>query len=88
MAGAKLLPTPPRGAVESKVRTSLLAPVLLLVPLLGGCGAEVAGAAATAAKLQASQAQSAKATEEQVKKQLSEAMKTGEVAASAAGAEK
>ncbi len=70
-----------------KVRTSLLSSVLLVL-LLGGCGAEVAGSAATAAKLQASQAQSAKAIEEQVKKQLSDALKAGEAAASAAGADK
>ena len=66
--------------------TLLLVP--LLVSLLSGCGAEVAGSAVTAAKLQASQAQSARAQEEQFKKQLSEALKTGEAAASAADAEK
>ena len=63
-----------------------LSPIAVLV--LSACSAEVAGSAATAAKLQASQVQSAKAQEEQFKKQLSEVLKAGEAAASAADSEK
>lgn len=75
------------GLSENSMRATLLL-LPLFVSLLCGCGAEVAGSAATAAKLQASQAQAVKAQEEQFKKQLSEALKAGEAAASAADAEK
>jgi hypothetical protein len=53
--------------------------------LIGGCGAEVAGTAATAASLQAAQAQQAQAQQEQFKKKLGEAMTATAEAASAAG---
>jgi hypothetical protein len=52
---------------------------------VAACGAEVATTAATASKLQAVQAEQAKAQEELVRKKLDEAMKAGEAAASAAG---
>ena len=55
--------------------------------LLAGCGAEVAGAAALSAKLQATQAGQTKAQEAQFKKKLGEAMQATEAAASAAGSQ-
>ena len=55
--------------------------------LLYGCGAEVAGTAATAGKLQAEQAAQAKAQAEQVKKKLGEAMQASDAAASAAASQ-
>lgn len=53
--------------------------------LLGGCGAEVAGTAATVGKLQATQAQQAQAQKSQIEAKLGESMKAVEAAASAAG---
>ena len=58
--------------------------ILVLGPL-AGCGAEVAGTAATSAKLQATQIEQAKAQEAQFKTKLGEAMQATEAAASAAG---
>lgn len=54
--------------------------------LLAGCGAEVAGTAATVGKLEAAQAQQAKAQQEQIKQNLGAALQAGEAAASAAAA--
>ncbi|MCA3071782.1 MAG: hypothetical protein ING90_06875 [Rhodocyclaceae bacterium] len=59
--------------------------LVLGAALVAACGAEVATTAATASKLQAVQAEQAKAQEELVRKKLDEAMKAGEAAASAAG---
>lgn len=56
----------------------------LLALLLGGCGPELVGTAATAGKLQAEQAQQAKAQLDQFKLELSAAMQSTEAAASAA----
>ena len=52
--------------------------------LIGGCGPDVVGAAATNATLQATQVQQAKAQAQQITKNLDAAMKSAEVAASAA----
>jgi len=52
--------------------------------LLAGCGAEVAGTAATVGKTQALQVEQAKAQQEQIKKNLGAALQAGEAAASAA----
>lgn len=57
---------------------------LLILLLLGGCGAEVAGTAAAVGKLQATQAQQAQARQEQVRKQMDAAMQRAQQAASAA----
>jgi protein involved in sex pheromone biosynthesis len=57
---------------------------LALSTVLSGCGAEVASTAVTTTKLQASQAEQAKAQAEQVKKNVEEAMRKAEAAASAA----
>ena len=59
--------------------------LLFASALLCACGAEVAGTATTAAKLQASQAQQAKAQKEEFKKKLGQAMQATENAASSAG---
>ena len=67
-------------------RCALLA-LPLTAALLAGCGADVATTAATTAKLQAVQAEQAKAQEEQFKKQLGEAMKATDAAASRAGSQ-
>ena len=61
-----------------------LALVVVLCTLVG-CGAEVASTTATSAKLQATQAEQAKAQEALFKKQLGKAMQATEAAASAAG---
>lgn len=58
--------------------------VLALSVALAGCGAEVAGTASTVGKLQATQAEQAKAQQEQVKKDLNAALQAGQAAASAA----
>ena len=58
--------------------------LLACAALLSGCGAEVAGAAATTAALQATQARQAKAAQQQIETQLGEALKAGEARASAA----
>ncbi|MCH7372133.1 hypothetical protein [Aeromonas sp. MR16] len=55
----------------------------LIALLLGGCGPELAGTAATTGKLQAEQAQQAKAQLDQFKLELSAAMHSTETAASA-----
>ncbi len=57
-----------------------------LCALLSACGAEVASTTVTATKLQATQAERAKAQGEQVKKDLEGAMRKAEAAASAAAA--
>lgn len=51
---------------------------------LAGCGAEVAGTAATAAKLQAINVEQARAQEAHFKKKLDQAMQRPEAAAAAA----
>ena len=51
---------------------------------VAGCGAEVATTTVTASKLQAAGAEQAKAQGEQVKKNLEDAMRKAEAAASAA----
>jgi hypothetical protein len=53
--------------------------------MLSGCGADVASTAVTTAKLQAMQADQAKAQEQQFKQQLGAAMQATDAAASAAG---
>ena len=58
--------------------------VLAAALMLGACGAEVAGSAARIGALQASQAQAAKAQQEQIVRQLGEAIKAGEARASEA----
>ena len=58
---------------------------LLVVAALCGCGPDVATTAAANAKLQAAQLEQAKAQEAQLKKNLDEAMRATEAAASAAG---
>jgi hypothetical protein len=61
-----------------------LAILLLAAALATGCGAEVAGTAATAAKLQATQAEQAAAQQDQFRKKLDGALQAGAAAASAA----
>ena len=61
--------------------------LILVLGALAGCGAEVAGTAATSAKLRAAQVEQAKAQEAQIKKKLDEAMRATEAAASAAGSQ-
>jgi hypothetical protein len=56
----------------------------LLCVLLSACGAEVASTAVTTTKLQATQAEQAKAQADQLKKNLEESMRKAEAAASAA----
>jgi len=58
---------------------------VLVIVLLEGCGPDVATTAATTAKLQAAQLEQAKAQEAQLKRNLDEAMRATEAAASAAG---
>ncbi len=53
--------------------------------VLGGCGAEVAGTAATAASVKAAELQAAQQQKAQFDKKLGEAMKATVAAASAAG---
>ncbi len=55
-----------------------------LCALLIGCGAEVASTTLTTTKLQATQAEQAKVQAEQIKKNLEDAMRKSEAAASAA----
>ena len=59
--------------------------LIVVLALLAGCGPDVATTAATTAKLQAAQAEQAKAQEAEVKRKLDEAMRATEAAASAAG---
>jgi len=61
-----------------------LAAVALVPALLAGCGAEVAGTAATVGKLQATQAEQAVSQQEQLKKKLDGELQSGAAAASAA----
>jgi PBP1b-binding outer membrane lipoprotein LpoB len=63
-----------------KERIWLVVSALLLV----GCGAEVAGTAATVGKLQATQAEQAKEQQRQIEKQLGEALRATEARASEA----
>ena len=58
--------------------------IVLSALVLGGCGAEVAGTAATVGKLQATQAEQAKEQQRQIEKQLGEALKATEARASEA----
>ena len=58
--------------------------VISLGALLSACGAEVASTTVTTTKLQATQAEQAKAQGEQIKKNLEDAMRKAEAAASAA----
>ena len=58
--------------------------IVVSAMLLGGCGAEVAGTAATVGKLQATQAEQAKEQQRQIEKQLGEALKATEARASEA----
>jgi outer membrane PBP1 activator LpoA protein len=60
-------------------------PAVLAAAMLSGCGADVASTAVTTAKLQAMQADQAKAQEQQFKQQLGAAMQATDAAASAAG---
>lgn len=63
---------------------------LIAASVLGGCGSEVAGTAATTGGLQAAQIEQAKAQEALIKQQLGEAMnamKAANAAASAAGSQ-
>ena len=57
---------------------------VIVAMLLGGCGAEVAGTAATVGALQATQAQQAKAQQSQAEARLGESMKAVQAGASAA----
>ncbi|MDQ2778891.1 MAG: hypothetical protein M3Y32_04955 [Pseudomonadota bacterium] len=50
------------------------ATVLVLATLLGGCGAEVAGTAITVGKLQAQQAEQARAQQKQIVEGMGKAM--------------
>jgi hypothetical protein len=59
--------------------------ILIAAAALAGCGAEMAGTAATVGGLQATQAQQAKAQKAQIEAKLGESMKAVEAAASAAG---
>ena len=59
----------------------------LIAALLSGCGAEVVGTSVINGKLQAEQAEQAKAQAEQLKLQLDEAMRATQAAASAANAQ-
>lgn len=61
-------------------------PNVLLIGLfaIAGCSPEAAGTAATVGKLQASQAEAARAQQQQIQQKLGEALKAGEAAASAA----
>lgn len=63
---------------------NILALGLFVSMCLAGCGAEVAGAAATAAKLEAESAVRAKAQSEQLQQELDAALKAREAAISAA----
>jgi hypothetical protein len=62
----------------------VLLTMIPLCALLSACGAEVASTAVKTTKLQATQAEQAKAQAEQVKKNLEESMRKAEAAASAA----
>ena len=66
------------------MRTSFFVAELMALCALAGCGAEVAGAAATTAKLQAEQAEAAKAQQDQLKKNLGAVLEANAAAASAA----
>lgn len=60
---------------------------LIAALLLGGCGAEVAGTAATVGVLQAKQAQQAQAQQREAQKRLGESLSAVDTAASAAARE-
>lgn len=57
---------------------------MLVCAAIGGCGAEVAGSAATAAGLSATRAQQARAQQAQVTKQLDGALDAGAARAASA----
>lgn len=61
--------------------------ILVIALLLCGCGAEVAGTAATVGALQATQAQQAQAQQREVERRLGESLNAVAAAASAAGRE-
>jgi len=63
---------------------NILASGVVVSVCLAGCGAEVAGTAATAAKLEAESALRAKAQSEKLQQELEAAVKAREAAASAA----
>ena len=58
--------------------------MISLCAVLSACGAEVASTAITTTKLQATQAEQAKAQAEQIKRNFEESMRKAEAAASAA----
>jgi hypothetical protein len=57
--------------------------ILIGAMVLGGCGADVAGTAATSASLQATQVQQGKEQQQQIESRLGEALKAVEASASA-----
>lgn len=59
----------------------------LILMLLAGCGAEVAGTAATVGALQAAQVEQARAQQRQIEADLGQALKAAETRASAADAQ-
>ncbi len=69
----------PRVPTVLRPRYSLRAAVLgaLCLPFIAGCGAEVAGTAATVGKLQADQASQAKAQQAQIVDGLQKAQQAG-----------
>lgn len=58
--------------------------LIIAAMLLAGCGAEVAGTAATVGALQAKQAQQAQAHQRQAEQRLGESLKAVQASASAA----
>ena len=69
------------------MRVSLSGGILLLCALLeplAGCGADVSGAAATTAAMEAQAASQAKAQEAQIQKDLNAAMQAGQQATASA----
>lgn len=70
------MPAIPRPSPQALHRLALSTPVLCAA-LLAGCGAEVAGTAATVGKLQAEQASQAKARQAQIVEGLQQAQDAG-----------
>jgi hypothetical protein len=68
----------------SSKRISSAAVAALLATFLAGCGAEVAGTAATVGNLQVQQLEQAKAQQRQIESQLGAAMSAAQERASAA----
>lgn len=66
------------------MRVALIGGIVLLCALFAGCGADVSGAAATTAALEAQAASQAKAQEAKIQKDLNAAMQAGQQATASA----